>query len=190
MADFKISDLPDGVAAEAADMLEVSRPGAPNLSRRVTAQSIADLAAAGVSGPVSSTDNTLARFNGTAGDAIQGSGVTLSDSDEIAGYRAHRNEQTGTTYTLQASDAGKVVELTNASAITLTAPNSLPEGFSCTLIQGGAGQVTISAASGATLRNRQSHAKIAGQWGAAFLHVRDNAGGAAAEYVLGGDTAA
>lgn len=37
----------------------------------------------GVSGPVSSTDNAIARFNGTDGQTIQNSGVIVSDSDVV-----------------------------------------------------------------------------------------------------------
>lgn len=143
-----------------------------------------------VVGPGSSVDNTLPRFDGTGGKTLQGSGVAVSDSDEISGYKANRNAQTGTTYTLQASDSGKVVECTNGSAITVTLPNSLAVGFCCTIVQGGAGQITLSAASGANLRNRQSHTKTAGQWAGATLYVRTNSGGSAAEYVLNGDTSA
>lgn len=143
-----------------------------------------------VNGPSSATDNALPRFDGTGGKTLQNSGVVVEDDNGIHGYKAKRNAQTGTTYTLAAGDSGKVVELTNAGAVTVTLPNSLAEGFACTLVQGGAGQVTLSAASGATLHNRQSHTKLAGQWSQAALHVRGNGGGAAAEYVLCGDTAA
>ncbi|MCB9894503.1 MAG: hypothetical protein H6839_08640 [Planctomycetes bacterium] len=38
-----------------------------------------------VDGPVSSTDNALARFNGTGGKTIQNSGVIVDDSDDITG---------------------------------------------------------------------------------------------------------
>lgn len=37
------------------------------------------------SGPVSSTDNAIVRFNGTAGDSGQNSGVIIDDSDNITG---------------------------------------------------------------------------------------------------------
>ena len=40
-------------------------------------------AAGGVSGPGSSTDNTIPRFNGTGGDTLQGSGLVISDSDVL-----------------------------------------------------------------------------------------------------------
>lgn len=142
-----------------------------------------------VVGPASSVDNSLPRFDGTTGKLLQGSGFLLSDLDEVSGYRGNVNLQTGTTYTVVAADTGKVIDHANAGGITVTLPNNMPVGWCCTYVQSGAGQVTFSAASGATLRNRQSHTKIAGQWGMAVLEVRANSGGSAAEYVLGGDTA-
>lgn len=158
-----------------------------------TTQDIADLGGGGsgdVVGPASATDNALVRFDGTTGKLIQNSPVLVTDSGAISAYLADINLQTGTTYTVLSSDAGKVIDHSNAGAITVTLPNNMPVGWSCTYIQSGAGQVTFSAASGATLRNRQSHSKIAGQWGEVVLIVRANSGGSAADYVLGGDTAA
>lgn len=155
-----------------------------------TAEKWVPVTGGGIAGPVSSTDNALVRWDGTGGNALQDSGVLLTDNAEISAYRGHLNLQTGTTYTLVSGDSGKIIDHANGSAITVTLPNSLPVGFCCTYVQSGAGQVTFSAASGATLRNRQSQTKIAGQWGEAVLHVRANSGGAAAEYVLGGDTSA
>lgn len=38
-----------------------------------------------VTGPASSTDNAITRFNGTGGKTIQNSGVTIDDSNNIAG---------------------------------------------------------------------------------------------------------
>ena len=100
------------------------------------------------------------------------------------------NTQTGTSYTLQASDSGKVVELNNASAITVTVPNSLPAGFNCILAQIGAGQVTVQAGSGATLNAYPSGGvKTPGQWGETSLRIRANSGGSAAVAVMGGGVA-
>jgi hypothetical protein len=93
------------------------------------------------------------------------------------------NTQTGTTYTLQASDNGKVVELSNAAAITLTIP-VLTVGFNCLIRQVAAG-VPSWTASGTTLRNRQSHTKLAGQWAEASISYRTTT-----EVVISGDTAA
>lgn len=107
----------------------------------------------------------------------------------LSAYESY-NDISATTYTLSSPDASKVVRFTNAGAITLTLPNSLTVGFNCTILQAGAGQVTFSPASGALRRNRQSHTKTAGQWAVCQLRVNANSGGAAAEYVLSGDTAA
>ncbi len=94
------------------------------------------------------------------------------------------NAQTGTSYTLLASDNGGIVTLSNAAAITITVPSGLGARFSCLLIQLGAGQVSLSA-SGTTVNNRQSHLKIAGQYGMATLVAY-----VANTFAFGGDTAA
>jgi hypothetical protein len=64
------------------------------------------------------------------------------------------NSQTGTTYTLVLSDHGKYITLSNASAITVSIPTNataaIPVGASIDLIQIGAGQVTVQAASSGT----------------------------------------
>lgn len=73
------------------------------------------------------------------------------------------NQQTGTTYTLQSSDNGKIVEFTNGSAVTCTLPSGLGTTFGCTISQVGAGQVML-AASSTTIHNRNSYTKTAGQW--------------------------
>ena len=64
------------------------------------------------------------------------------------------NAQTGTSYTLVATDANKLVQLNNASAITLTIPPSVfSVGQSIDLYQLGAGQVTFAQGSGVTIRS-------------------------------------
>jgi hypothetical protein len=78
------------------------------------------------------------------------------------------NAQTGTTYTLVAGDNGKVVTLSNGSAITLTVPSGLGANFACEVIQIGAGQVTV-AASGVTLNSFGGLVAFAGQHAAASL---------------------
>jgi len=142
-----------------------------------------------VSGPGASTDNALVRWDGAAGTDVQDSGVLVTNNNEISGYRAHLNQQTGTTYTLDAADAGKIVELANGSAIALTVPNSFPVGFSCMVVQGGAGQVTIASTGSGTVVNRQSHTKTAGENAGCTLYVRSNSG-TNAVWWLGGDTSA
>lgn len=78
------------------------------------------------------------------------------------------NAQTATTYTLVASDAGKLVTLSNAAAVTLTLPKdadaSIAIGTYIDVLQLGAGQVTVVAGSGATLRVSGATAKARAQY--------------------------
>lgn len=64
-----------------------------------------------------------------------------------AQFYSPMNAQTGTTYTLLASDCGKTITLSNAAAITVTLPQqsttTTAEGFWCRLFNIGAGTVTI-----------------------------------------------
>lgn len=84
---------------------------------------------------------------GTSGYVLTSNGAS-APTYQVAGSTIPINAQTGTTYTLAASDAGKLITLTNASAITLTVPKeatvSIPTGSIMLLYQGGAGTVTVS----------------------------------------------
>ena len=77
-------------------------------------------------------------------------GATGPAGSPVAGF----NTQTGTSYTLVASDKDKLVTLNNASAITLTLPPSV---FSANdvinIAQFGAGQVTLAQGSGVTINS-------------------------------------
>ena len=81
------------------------------------------------------------------------------------------NAQTGTTYTLVLADNGKLVTLSNASAITLTVPTNasvaFPTGSIVNLQQVGAGQVTIAGDTGVTVNGTGT--KTRAQWSAASL---------------------
>ena len=79
-----------------------------------------------------------------------------------ASINANLNDQTGTTYTLQSSDNGKVVTLDNPSAITLTVPTGLAAGFNCMIVQKGDGLVTITP-SGVSVTNRSGGTKTGGK---------------------------
>lgn len=94
------------------------------------------------------------------------------------------NDQVGTTYTLLAADNGKFITCNNAAAITVTVPSGLGVGFSCSIIQKGAGQVSLSA-SGTTLRLVASQNKTAAQYAVMTLlsHVAD-------EFIVGGNVSA
>lgn len=95
------------------------------------------------------------------------------------------NAQTGTTYTLVLADAGKLVSLSNASAITLTIPTNasvaFPTNTRIDLLQYGAGQVTVGGA-GVTIRSSGSKLKLTGQYSGATLWKKGTD-----EWVLIGD---
>lgn len=83
------------------------------------------------------------------------------------------NAQTGTTYTLALTDQVKLVSCSNAAAITLTVPpNStvaFPTGSQIIVYQAGAGQVTITAGAGVTIRSNGAKLKLTGQYAVATL---------------------
>jgi len=85
------------------------------------------------------------------------------------------NNQTGTSFTPAIGDGGKIVELSNTSAITVTVPpNSAvayPIGTQIQLIQTNTGQVTVAPGAGVTI-NANPGLKIRGQWSAATLVKR------------------
>ena len=99
------------------------------------------------------------------------------------------NAQTGTTYTLASTDSAKLVSLSNAAGITLTVPpNSTwaaPIGTQVILYQAGAGQVTVAAGSGVTIRSNGAQLKLKGQYAVASL-IKIGTD----EWILAGNTAA
>lgn len=98
----------------------------------------------------------------------QSSSSVFITGGTISGTFVPTNAQTGTTYTIAASDCGKVITFNNASAITVTVP-SLSAGFWCQCIQKGAGQVTF-VQSGVTIGSSFSALKTIGQNAVASLY--------------------
>ncbi len=146
----------------------------------------------GVTGDVAVNTNkfTVAGASGNtavAGDiSMTGTGKTADfGGNAIKGYSATMNAQTGTTYTLAATDNGKVITLDNGSAITVTIPAGLVDGFNCLLVQKGAGQVTVTKAGGGSLNNRSTQTKTAGRHAiVTIVHIGSEV------YILSGDTGA
>jgi hypothetical protein len=98
------------------------------------------------------------------------------------------NANTATAYTLVLADKNKVVELNNAAAIALTVPAdntvAYATGTQITLLQTGAGQVTIAGAAGCTV-NATPGLKMRAQWSSVTLLKR-----AANTWVAMGDLSA
>lgn len=123
-------------------------------------------------------DNTgrayIAFFDLGAGDCTfdrVAAGRVVIEGREILTSRRVINTQTGTSYTLVLADAGQLVTLSNASAITLTVPTNASVAFAVgdciDLAQLGAGQVTIAGA-GVTLQSTPG-LKISARYGGAKL---------------------
>lgn len=85
------------------------------------------------------------------------------------------------TRSLTAADNGRVLYYTGEPAITLSAGSSLPDGFSCKIMQEGVGQITIDV-SDLDLRHPDAHTKSRAQWSAIYLSRRG------ANFILEGDT--
>lgn len=126
----------------------------------------------------------------TAGTGLSGGGtsgaVTVS-FDYSVGNQAVQNVQTD-SYTLVLSDAGKMVVMNKATANNLTIPlNSsvaFPTNTRIDVIQYGAGQTTIVATGGVTIRSSGSKLKLTGQYSGASLWKYNTD-----EWILVGDIA-
>lgn len=158
------------------------------------------------------TDNNYtsaekAKLAGLAAVAASGAYADLSGKPDLSGYattgavaantaaiEAARTTQVATTeqtgaYTLVLSDAGNVVPVAAASGVAVTVPPNasvaFPVGTVVNIIQSGAGQLTITAGGGVTIRQADSQFKTAKQWAEVSLRKR-----ATNEWVLVGYTAA
>lgn len=92
---------------------------------------------------------------------------------EKLGERTGINSQTGTAYTLVLTDKGKLVRMSNAAANVLTVPPNSSVAFPVNswvdIGQYGAGQTSIAAGAGVTIRSSGSKLKLGGQYSAAQL---------------------
>ena len=98
-------------------------------------------------------------------------GVFTVDTFESSGFALDANgiiTEAGTSRTLSAADNGKVIYCTSGSATTVTCATGLGAGFSCTIIQGGAGKVTVAAGS-ATLNSYSGLLSTMGQYAVVSL---------------------
>jgi hypothetical protein len=83
------------------------------------------------------------------------------------------NAQTGTAYTLAVGDAGELVTLANASAITLTVPTNASVPFAIgtqiTITRAGSGSLTVVGDTGVTVNSADGDLKLRVQWSSATL---------------------
>ncbi len=108
--------------------------------------------------------------NTTINGTLSGGNTTQS---KISGFSANYNEISSSSYTLNSSDNGKLIILSNPTNITLNIP-ALFKGFNCMVIQGGVGQVILNS-SGSTINNRNAYSKTSGQYAIlTLLYISDN----------------
>jgi hypothetical protein len=117
------------------------------------------------------------------GQTLVRSGTSVVGSDPAV---ISTNAQTGTSYTLALSDLGKVVEMSNAAANTVTVPPNSTAAFAAGstiyVLQAGAGETSIAAGAGVTIRYSVTKGlKISEQWETVMLVKR-----ATDEWVLTG----
>lgn len=128
----------------------------------------------------------------TVGNSTQNTVMTAAQTvysnSQINGFLGTIVTYANASYTFANSDSGKIYEFSNTGTTTVTLPNTAPQGFNVTVVQVGSGNVTFSNAAGTTLVKRSSGSNTGGQYAMATLYVRSNAGAAAA-WLLGGDTA-
>lgn len=147
--------------------------GAVAFTSSVTANNL--YVSQGVTFNSTSVHTGLATFNAgiTSNNLWVTNGATFAGTvSSDTGYRISSsavNTQTGTTYSLTASDNGKIITMNNGATSTVTVIGGLPVGFNTTVIQLGAGAVGFTAASGVTLNSFASSYTMAGQHGAATV---------------------
>jgi hypothetical protein len=115
--------------------------------------------------------------------------LTVTTDTAAAGYEMALDAVrlfTG-SFSLALEDNGRVFRCEDGSNVTITVPNSLPEGFICGFAMWGGGTVTLQAGSGAT--KRSSTSALGTQYKTGSLRVVKNADGATAEFALSGDFA-
>lgn len=92
----------------------------------------------------------------TSGRVVDAQGYTVNSNAIVT--------VSGTTKTLSASDNGKVLYCTSSSPTTITTATGLGVGFSCAIIQGGTGQVTVAQGASTTLLAYSNLTKSVGQY--------------------------
>jgi hypothetical protein len=106
---------------------------------------------------------------------LGGSELKNFSADQNAGGALAITSANSATYN------GTVYNVTGA--VTISVDNTVPDGFSLTIIQQDANACTVAAGTGLTLRNRQGQSQSAGQW-AVISIIRTGS-----NLILGGDTA-
>jgi hypothetical protein len=156
-----------------------------------SADNTPSLLSVGTNGQVLSANSaTTSGLQWTTPDVTLTNSATLTNKTLTAPViNVAFNAQSGTAYTIDLADNGKVVEVTNSSPIIVSIPTNttaFPIGAQITVTQTGSGQITFAAVtSGTTTVNGSPGLKLRGQWSSAVLLKRDTE-----KWIVIGDTVA
>lgn len=161
MANVKITELPVATGITSDDLLPIVESGSVVTQQANFQQVLAYV--------TSSTFNSLV-VNGTfIGDVYVSGTVSAPITD--------------TSYTLGSVDRGRTLLFSSSATQAITCSAGFSTGYNCTFVQMGSGQLVLSASSGVSILNRQTHNGSAGLYAAISVVVIDND-----TYLLAGDT--
>ena len=130
-------------------MADVKISALPASTTPLTGAEVLPIVQSGVTKQVSVTNLTSGKTVASTGYQLESGGIITEST---------------TARTLSAADNGKVIYCTNGSATTITTAASLGAGFSCTIVQGGAGKVTVAQGASTTLVSYSSLYSTMGQY--------------------------
>ncbi|CDO34039.1 hypothetical protein [Novosphingobium sp. KN65.2] len=180
---FENGDTIDGVVLATGDRILIKDQAAPaengiytvNASGAPSRAQDADTGSELVNATVAVSEGTTNAdkiFTCTTNASITLGTTALTFVDYLSSARASHNPQAA-SYTLALTDAGKLVSIENASANNLTVPANasvaFPIGTRIDVGQYGAGQTTLVADTGVTIRSSGGNLKLTGQYSGATL---------------------
>jgi hypothetical protein len=149
----------------------------PNTSTPITAASL-DVMDAGIGDAQDDATQALSDAAAAQDDATQAlsdAAAAQATADGAATAELVINPQTGLLYVLVLADKGKLVEVNRSTGSVLEVPlnsaEAFPVGSQVTVLQTGAGQVTIAGTPGVTV-NATPGLKLRTQWSSATLIKR------------------
>ena len=130
-------------------MADVKISALPASTTPLAGTEVLPIVQSGVTKQVSVTNLTSGKTVASIGYQLESGGIITEST---------------TSRTLSAADNGKVIYCTNGSTTTITTATTLGAGFSCTIIQGGAGKVTVAQGASTTLVSYSSLFSTMGQY--------------------------
>ncbi len=160
----------NNIVVNGYEISTVSNPSFANL----TVTSSASFGNALVSGILLDEMDDVATSNNTTGDVLHWDGSNWVNTP-VGNIPVRTSSVSATSYSFVLADNGKNVEFTSANAVAVTVPTNasveFPVGTQITVVQVGAGQVTIQGDTGVTV-NATPGSKLRAQWSVGTLVKR------------------